>query len=288
MKNFKFSIIVPVFNTAKYLRECIDSVISQNYSNFELLLIDDGSTDTSIRICKDYQKKYPNIKCFFQQHEGVSHSRNVGIENSNGDYIVFLDSDDYLLSSNFFSYLNKELNDNSVDCFIGNFECKSMNKVILPIKDKFIDSAFVDGVSHRGVLDYIYRLRLVYTVWRFVVKADIIRNNQLYMVDNIIHEDEEWCVRMLLACKTFKKIPFPHYMYRKRLNSIMSTGGYFHYYNYLKVCELILHEAEKQKVNYKKIFAQRCAYKCAGQVYYGLKDISNFKPPIKAEGEKNE
>lgn len=92
------SIIIPVYNVEKYINRCIDSVINQTYKNIEIILVDDGSTDNSGKICDSYEKKDERIKVIHKENGGLSSSRNVGIDLSRGDIITFLDSDDYLSS----------------------------------------------------------------------------------------------------------------------------------------------------------------------------------------------
>lgn len=89
-------VIIPVYNVEKYLVRCIDSVINQTYSNLEIVLVNDGSSDNSHLICDEYAQKDKLIKVFHKHNEGLSRARNVGLSNSNGDYLFFLDSDDYL------------------------------------------------------------------------------------------------------------------------------------------------------------------------------------------------
>ncbi len=97
MKNIKFSIVVPVYNTEKYLDECIQSALNQTYDNFELILVDDGSKDKSGEICDKYAEKDQRIKVFHKANSGMVHTRNYGIERSVGDYIISLDSDDVIV-----------------------------------------------------------------------------------------------------------------------------------------------------------------------------------------------
>lgn len=92
----KVSIIVPVLNSEKHLRTCIDSLLNQSYQNIEIILIDNGSTDSSVSICKEYSIKYENIKFDYQERKGPSAARNKGIDLSTGDYLQFVDSDDYI------------------------------------------------------------------------------------------------------------------------------------------------------------------------------------------------
>ena len=92
----KVSVIVSVYNTQKYLRECLDSLVNQTYKNIEIVIIDDGSTDASLEICKKYQEKYGQIVLFHKKNGGVSDTRNYGIKYATGQYVSFVDSDDYL------------------------------------------------------------------------------------------------------------------------------------------------------------------------------------------------
>ena len=90
------SVIVPIYNVEQYLKECIESIINQTYKNLEILLIDDGSTDKSLKICKDFKDKDPRVKVFHNSNYGPSYSRNFGIDKSKGEWISFVDSDDIL------------------------------------------------------------------------------------------------------------------------------------------------------------------------------------------------
>ena len=93
----KISVIVPVYNTEKYLHRCIDSILDQTFTDFELLLIDDGSTDSSGTICDEYAAKDSRVRVFHKENGGVSSARNMGLDNAYGEWITFVDSDDYLI-----------------------------------------------------------------------------------------------------------------------------------------------------------------------------------------------
>lgn len=102
----KVSIIIPVYNSADYLEECIKSVLNQTYDNYEVIIVDDGSKDNSSQIYKEYAKKNKNIRLFYQENSGVSVARNKGLEIANGKYIMFLDADDWIEKD----YINKMVN----------------------------------------------------------------------------------------------------------------------------------------------------------------------------------
>lgn len=119
MKNLKFSIIIPVYNSEKFLKRCVDSILKQTYSNLEIILVDDGSVDMSSKICDDYSLKDGRVKVFHKENGGVSSARNYGIEVSTGDYISFVDSDDYI-DSNMYELLAKKINEENSDVVICN------------------------------------------------------------------------------------------------------------------------------------------------------------------------
>jgi glycosyltransferase involved in cell wall biosynthesis len=133
------SVIVPVYNVEKYLSKCLDSLVSQTYRNIEILLINDGSTDNSLSICEDYGDSDKRIKIFSKNNSGVSSARNVGLENAKGDYITFVDSDDYV-SERYCENLYNLIVDNDSDLV-----CTSRINVI---NDKF---ERVDGPSFLGL-----------------------------------------------------------------------------------------------------------------------------------------
>lgn len=106
MNKILFSIIVPVYNAAQYLEECIGSILCQTVNCYELLLIENGSTDDSPQICDQYEAKFSNIKTFHIPNGGLSDARNYGVKHSNGDYLIFIDSDDYVTNTMLEMFLN--------------------------------------------------------------------------------------------------------------------------------------------------------------------------------------
>ena len=101
MKKNKISVIVPIYNVENYLRRCVDSILKSTYENLEIILVDDGSTDECPTICDDYAKKDPRIKVIHKKNGGLSDARNKGLDIATGEYISFIDSDDYIESSMF-------------------------------------------------------------------------------------------------------------------------------------------------------------------------------------------
>ena len=142
----KISIIVPIYNTEKFLDKCLNSLVNQTYKNIEIILIDDGSTDNSLNICLDYQKKDNRIKVIHQENKGLSGARNRGFEESTGDYIWYIDSDDYIENDSLKvikPYLDK------YDIIVFNFNEIRDNRVI-----KIKDTKEYDNVNQKYMLSY--------------------------------------------------------------------------------------------------------------------------------------
>lgn len=125
--NDLISVIVPIYNSDTYLEECINSIINQTYQNIEILLINDGSTDNSLKICKKLEQKDRRIKIINKKNTGVSDSRNIGIEKSNGKYILYVDSDD-ILRNDMIERLYKTLIEKNVDIVRCNYIVKGKDK----------------------------------------------------------------------------------------------------------------------------------------------------------------
>lgn len=118
----KISVIIPAYNAEKTIAKCLDSIVAQEYKDLEVIVINDGSTDNTDSICSKYSRKYDFIKYFNNDNYGVSYSRNFGVDVSTGDYITFVDSDDYL-ESNCYSLIADTLKKNDVDFLRYNFKC---------------------------------------------------------------------------------------------------------------------------------------------------------------------
>ena len=123
----KISIIIPVYNAEQYLEECLLSISQQTFTDFEILAINDGSTDRSLEILKKYQEKEPRLKVFSQVNKGVSAARNLGLDNAKGDYITFVDADDWLHPETIEKYIEIAEKENS-DIVISQFLTKKSSE----------------------------------------------------------------------------------------------------------------------------------------------------------------
>lgn len=146
------SIIIPVYNSEKYFEKCLDSVLAQTFTDFEVLVINDGSTDSSGKICDDYAQKDSRIKVFHKENGGVSSARNLGIENAKGEWICFVDSDDEI-AGDFLDFFS--LNDNSLDLHIQGI-CKKYDnrELLLDFKNQVYEVSSFLAEYHFG--DYFF------------------------------------------------------------------------------------------------------------------------------------
>lgn len=171
------SIIVPVYNIEKYLPKCIDSIIEQTYTNLDIILVDDGTPDSSGEICDTYAKRDNRIRVVHKKNGGVSSARNTGIDNAKGEYICFIDGDDYVMSD-YVEYLYQILIENDVDVSLttemfGNFDEKQTNNETKKV---------VDGeTACESILCY----KIPIGVYCKLFKRDFIKNNNIRFFEDI-------------------------------------------------------------------------------------------------------
>lgn len=134
-KDYKISVIIPVYNVEDYLTECVDSILNQTYKNYEILLIDDGSTDKSPQICDTYSEKNNKIRVIHTRNRGLSAARNLGTEKAQGEYIFYLDSDDYV-ENNVLERMLKIVEQDNADIVCGNFMYTYPDRTVIAIKEE--------------------------------------------------------------------------------------------------------------------------------------------------------
>ena len=151
----KISVIVPVYNVEKYLHRCIDSILTQTFTDFELLLIDDGSKDNSGKICDEYAEKDKRIRVFHKENGGVSSARNLGLDNAGGEWICFADSDDWV-KNNWLEIFSKSFNHGDL-IISGYYEVK--NNTIIREKGVFNQPSLLSTVSileKKNIFGYLW------------------------------------------------------------------------------------------------------------------------------------
>lgn len=216
------SVIVPVYNVEKYLWECIDSVLKQTYTNFEVILVDDGSKDSSKYICEEYAVKDARIKVMAKENGGASSARNLGLTVAKGEYIYFLDSDDWIVED----ALEKLLK-----------ICESSHAEVV-----FFDAYSVDEETGKVTTSHYshkknYQINQGYRLmeelisnkdfhvapWLFFIRKDLLDRKRLKFEEGIIYEDMIFTYK--LFCESQRAVHLPEYLYyrRYRENSVMTS-----------------------------------------------------------------
>lgn len=210
------SIIIPIYNASKYLNQCLQSIINQSYKNFEVLLIDDGSTDNSKMICKKYLNKDKRFHYLYKHNEGVSSARNLGLEHAKGEYIIFVDSDDYC-DTNMLNEIVKQMDKNTLICF-GYYQKFKNKNISMSINNcnnkeltKNIYTYIIDSESIGGYL------------WNKVFSTEIIKRHNIRFKNNVhFLEDMLFVIEYIKFINQVKYINLPLYYYRMRINSVSS------------------------------------------------------------------
>lgn len=195
-----FSIIIPVYNSEKYLVKCLDSVTEQTFADFEVLLINDGSTDSSGKICDEYAAKDSRFKVFHKENGGVSSARNLGIEVAKGEWIWFVDADDYI-RQDAIETISKELKKSDIDGVLFGYQKKIDNKLVVY---DFPEKGEVKFLGKTEVLKSLYQ-SVYYPyqgyVWSKIFKSEIINQHKLRFDENIyFNEDRLFCFAYFVGC----------------------------------------------------------------------------------------
>lgn len=217
----KFSIIIPVYNVEKYVEKCLLSIVNQNYEDYEIVIVDDGSKDKSGEICDAFAQKYSHVKVFHIANNGVSNARNVALKHATGDYVWFVDSDDYLEPDALLkieSWLQKYKNADLLifDASVVNEEGQQVGEITsnLPCGQS------MQFFTHR---EFIYANT---SLWNRIYRMDLIREKRLSFEENIsIAEDLLFNYKYLLGCQHIYYEKTSLYYYIQRKNSAMSGAG---------------------------------------------------------------
>lgn len=288
------SVIIPVYNSAKYLRQCINSILAQTFQDFELLLLDDGSTDASLEICKDYEKKDIRIRVFSHPNMGVSKTREVGLRNASGQYIVFIDSDDQI-KMDYLMVLYSSARDYAADVVCCN--CYENDAEQLEIQK---DLMITDTQQHMEA--FWVGKRYAYAIWGKLYSREILANVSF----STLHYAEDLYVvtQVLQKCSRVVLLKYAGYIYvnnpesvsraprgiKRELDALVFMSYLYDickekYPNYLEACEwrfvilmfnLICAASNSTKEN--KIYAKHIVTKYIGYIClkknYGIKGVA--------------
>ena len=204
MSNPKISVIVPVYNAEKYLRRCVDSILAQTFTAFELLLIDDGSKDKSGEICDEYAKKDERVKVFHKANEGISATREFGILHGMGIFIQFVDSDDWVEKT----------------CLEDNLSLAEKSNADIIINDYYIDvkdKSILKCQKYNGnLIEDIFNGNVFGALWNKFFRADTIKSSGVGFIHNL-----SFCEDVVFLCELLKSA--------LNLNIVVNDKAYYHY-----------------------------------------------------------
>ncbi len=218
----KFSIIIPVYNVEKYLPSCVDSILSQLFDDYEIILVDDGSIDRSAQICDEYAEKDLRIQVIHKSNGGQADARNVGLEFARGDYVCYIDSDDFLKNNRALQLLADktknnpdivhykfvewfENDDHITDCHF-NYNIPTEGRSVADIYCALIDK------------DAYYN-----SAWSKIIRRSLLIDNNIRFEKGIVGEDNEWYYHVVMAAKSLVLVDEPLYVYRRRKGSTTTT-----------------------------------------------------------------
>lgn len=214
------SVIVPVYNVEKYLSQCIESILNQTFNNLELILIDDGSTDNSGEICDEYAIKDNRIRVIHKENGGISSARNTGLNATKGDYIAFVDSDDYIAMDMFEKMLDIAIKTNAdmVKCGFNEFNINSVKRTVNFGKQEILEND-VNGCS----LLHLYFQNVLYIVaWNAIYKRDLAV--KVRFPERLINEDNYSAGLYLYYAKKIVCMNEALYYYRDVSNGLSKVG----------------------------------------------------------------
>lgn len=248
------SIIVPIYNTEKYLDRCITTILNQTLKNIELILINDGSTDSSLKIIKKYEKIDNRIKIIDQLNVGLSSTRNKGIKIAKGKYIAFVDSDDYIDNKKAYELMVKIAEQKKSEIVIGNYLFVNEKNQLWPRYDKNI---FTNPLNFKKN-SFLKNKKIFYDslsqgVWNKIYKRTFITQNNLKFPDGLIFEDTPFSLEVVSLSKKISILPINVYNYYIGRQESLSRKKGIKQLDFLKTAELSKNVAKKYKI-YEKYF----------------------------------
>ena len=218
-----FSIVIPVYNAERYLNECVQSVVAQTYGNFEIILVDDGSVDASGIQCEQWVEKDPRIRAIHQENSGAAVARNVGIAQAIGEYILFLDSDDWWDNTELLACLAERLSRCPSDVVSFNF-CKQTQGVTG--EPYFSADTAPTKMTGQESLSYV----MVHDLWissscNKAIRRKLLIDHDVLYREGIFSEDIDWCLRLALNAHRFDYVNMVGFVYRQHALSSSHSGS---------------------------------------------------------------
>lgn len=222
MKNLTVTVVIPIYNVELYLHQCVNSVLDQTYQNIEVILADDGSLDNSPAICDEYAQTDNRVVVIHKKNGGLSDARNEGLKKATGDFVIFLDSDDYYKHNDFLERIVEATDDGKKDAvffqrtvFYEGSNRPNDNYPPYNLEWNKLDaSSILLELAKNDLMDASACMK--------ATKRSILLNNELFFKKGIYCEDIEWFSRYIMFINSVALIDYPDYYYRKREGSITS------------------------------------------------------------------
>lgn len=235
----KVSIIVPVYNVEKYVARCLDSCINQTFEDLEIICVNDGSTDRSLEILEAYARLDSRVKFVTKGNGGLSSARNTGVEIAQGEYILYVDSDDYISSTTVERvYNNAKQNDSDVVIFdyyclrTDPRECESLT--IEPLGNKYVNSTFNADSVGAEVYKYI-----PVCAWVKLYRADLLKNNGIIFDEGLLYEDISYWAKVFVKAKRISYFNEPLYAYMVGRNNQIMARNDEKLFDIIKIYEIV-------------------------------------------------
>ncbi|MGE8204569.1 glycosyltransferase family 2 protein [Heyndrickxia sp. NPDC080065] len=268
--NPAISIIVPVYNEELYLKQCIDSILAQTFTNFELILVNDGSTDCSGDICDEYESKNSRVRVIHKNNGGLSSARNAGIKEAEGEYIGFIDSDDFI-DENMYKNLYQLCQETNSDISICRFGREIDGELISDDEEKIIkEMDHIEGMRQlfKGVL---YR----FSVCNKLFKKTCFEN--ILFPEGRIHEDLSTTYKLFSNANKVVFTNYVGYMYVKRENSILTSTFNKRRLDAFTGWEEILPFMKQNYPQLSNVVYACFAYACVDNSYYIVNQVADKK-----------
>lgn len=219
--NSKISIIVPVYNVEHELSRCVDSILNQSYTNIEVILVDDGSTDRCPSICDAFVMKDRRVRVIHKPNGGLSSARNAGLREASGEWILYVDSDDYILNDSCERLIAVGA---KYDCDIVSADAiREFNGG----REYMVHGSLADGKCYPSrdfIIKTVKPCEWYAPAWLNLYKRSFLIENNLFFAEGLLHEDMEMQPRVFLAAKTVAYCAYPFYRYVDRASSIMNAS----------------------------------------------------------------
>ena len=264
MQGLQLSVIVPAYNVSEYLKKCVESLLNQDLSKYEyeIIVINAGSTDDTEKVALELSRKYSQIHVYTKKNEGLSLTRNYGIERAVGRYIMFVDADDYVLE-NGYGHICSEMDANHLDILALNYNY--VDDYGKGCRNPYFRRMAKNKSAVLSGRDYILTNFFAPMVWANVYRKDWLISNDLYMLP-IGHEDEEFTPRAIYLSRRIKFIPLAFYQYVQHKNSYMGRYRESNFFDMIKAMESLnkfkksIHISSDKKI--KDFFDNRIGKMC--------------------------